>query len=145
MESRIKTPKDSVLYTIDMFRETFKNYDPKKDQFLRNLLIEDFLLHTRRLYNCFFADEDSEIHILPDDITIKNHFCENDDNKYEFFRKYLKEWKSIKEKCCIGAINKHLAHLTEEALNKKTWPLSVIYETLNPILEKFEKELITKE
>jgi hypothetical protein len=121
------TPK--IKYELNMLQYCFtriQNEWAGADDSLRNLLLEDFLLHARVLRDFFVSSP------RQDDVSSTHFF--NDSTPWSAlsasFCPYLKQHKT--------RLDKYLAHLTYSRLNEdKNWDLNAIYSEIANAWQQF--------
>ena len=114
---RLKKLAEHIRYELDMFKYTAKYLRTTKDQFLINVLLESFAIHSRNLFKFIYPDKQPH----KDDIVVGIFV----DKK----RFYLKNRTPRKElKFIVKKANKQVAHLTYFRLryNRRTKPWDVL-------------------
>jgi hypothetical protein len=128
-----KNVSDKVLYELEMFKRVAnKTIDEwnKSDRLTKNILIEDFLLHARIMYDFLICDPES------DDISAL-HFLDCPEG-----------WKQVRVQLCPymsnnrKRLNKMIAHLTYKRIeyeidNTKDWEVRAIYHEIISTWQQF--------
>ena len=124
-----------VIYEIWMVRSCYEKLkSPPQDNFLKNLLIENMVLHTRVLRDFFFTKlDDKKRPIKRDDDILASCYCPSWSNTSDDYSAYLGENQK--------RMNKALAHLSYDRLiykgKDKEWSPAALLEEIGNIWFKF--------
>lgn len=99
-----------------------------------NILLEDFLIHARILYEFFYLSKKNKDNVLA------KHFLT--ESAYKRFKKYRTKKILIDKIFPWKKANKRLAHLTyyrlrEKSPTTKVWPVGQIYAAIYTTMEAF--------